>query len=152
MESNVHVDGFADDGFDRVRSVFVDNFTERDEVGAAVAVYFDGEPVVDLWGGVTIEDGEPNGPWERDTLVCMASVNKGLAAICAHRLVDQGELDYDEPVAHYWPEFAQAGKEDVTVRQLIGGWAALIFPDEVPDGKAFDWEAMVDGLAKQEPA
>lgn len=152
MASRVQVDGFAADEFDHVRAVFAENFTERDEVGAAVAVFLEGELVVDPWGGVTIKDGERNGPWERDTLVCMASVNKGLAAICAHRLADQGKLDYDEPVTHYWPEFAQAGKEDVTVRQLIGGWAALIYPDEVADGKAFDWEAMVDGLAKQEPA
>lgn len=150
--SDVSLDGFAHEDFDRVRSVFAENFTERGEVGAAVAVYVEGKPVVDLWGGVTIKDGERDGPWERDTLVCMASVNKGMAAICGYRLVDQGKLDYEKLVADYWPEFAQAGKEEVTVRQLIGGWAALIFPDEVPDGKAFDWKAMVDGLAKQEPA
>lgn len=146
------MDGFVDDEFDGVRAAFAENFTERDEVGAAVAVYLEGEPVVDLWGGVTIRDGERNEPWERDTLVCMFSVNKSVTALCAHCLADQGKLDYEKPVAHYWPEFAQAGKEDITVRQLISGLAALVFPDEVPDGKAFDWDAMIDGLAKTAPA
>ena len=152
MKTDVSIDGVVDEGFEGIRDVFVENFVERGEIGAAVAVWLDGEPVVDLWGGVTIRDGEPDGPWKRDTLVCMASVNKGLTAICGHRLVDQGKLDYDKPVAHYWPEFTQAGKEEVTVRQLIGGWAALIYPDEVPDGKAFEWATMVEGLARTEPA
>lgn len=146
------VEGFSDERFDGVRSVFMENFTERGEVGAAVAVYLDGEPVVDLWGGDTVRNGERAGPWERDTLVCMFSVNKSVTALCAHRLADQGKLDYDKPVAHYWPEFAQAGKEDVTVRQLMGGLAALVYPDGVPDGKAFDWDAMIDGLAETAPA
>lgn len=152
MAPDVDIDGFVHDDFARVQSTFAKNFTERDEVGSAVAVYLEGEPVVDLWGGVTVHDGERNGPWERDTLVCMFSVNKSMTAICAHRLADQGKLDYDKPVAHYWPEFAQAGKDGVTVRQLMGGLAALVYPDEVPDGRAFDWEAMVDGLAETAPA
>lgn len=152
MISDVGIDGFAREGFERVHDVFAANFAERGEVGAAVAVYLDGEPVVDLWGGATIRGGERNGPWERDTLVCMFSLNKTPVVLCAHRLADQGLLDYEERVAHYWPEFAQSGKEEVTVRQLIGGLAALVYPDEVPDGKALEWDAMIDGLARTAPA
>lgn len=152
MTGHVALDGFVDDRFEKVRDVFADNFAERGEVGAAVAVYVEGEPVVDLWGGATVRGGAPVGPWERDSLVCMFSVNKGVSSICGHRLADEGRLDYDKPVARYWPEFAQAGKQDITVRQLMGGLAALVYPDEVPDGRLFDWDAMVDGLARQAPA
>jgi CubicO group peptidase (beta-lactamase class C family) len=152
MPSVVGIEGFVHDEFDAVYGASARNFTERGELGAAVAVYVDGDPVVDLWGGVSIEDGGPSGPWDRDTLVCMFSVNKSVIALCAHLLADQGALEYDNPVAHYWPEFAQAGKQAMTVRQLLGGLGALVFPDQVPDGKVFDWEAVVEGLARQEPA
>lgn len=152
VASETGIDGFVHSAFDRVRSTFAENFVARGEVGAAVAVYVEGEAVVDLWGGVTVQDGERNGRWESDTLVCMFSVNKSVTALCGHRLADQGKLDYDRPVAHYWPEFAQAGKKEITVRQLMGGMAALVYPDEVPDGTGFDWDSMVDGLAKTAPA
>lgn len=146
------VDGTCEPGFEGVRSAFEENFNRREEVGASVAVYVDGHPVVDLWGGVTIHQGERSGPWERDTLTCLFSLGKTPVALSAHRLVDQGLLQYEERVAHYWPEFAQAGKQDVTVRQLMGGLASLPYPDGVEDGKALDWDGMVDGLARTPPA
>lgn len=146
------IDGLASDEFGGVREVFEGNFAEREEVGAAVAVYLEGKLVVDLWGGHKVKNGERSGPWERDTVVCMFSVNKTPVVVSAHRLADQGKLDYEKAVAHYWPEFAQAGKEEITVRQLMGGLAALVYPDGVPDGKGLDWEAMVNGLAKTAPA
>ncbi len=152
MNESPAVGGQTEPRFDRIREVFAENFATRGEIGASVAVFLDGEPVVDLWGGRVVQNGEAAGPWERDTIVGMMSVNKGVTAICGHRLVDQGLLDYEKPVAHYWPEFAQAGKERVTVGQVMGGLAALVFPDEVPDGKVFDWEAMVTGIAKQAPS
>jgi CubicO group peptidase (beta-lactamase class C family) len=146
------IDGTFDPRFAPLRAVMDDIFAKHGEVGAAVAVYLDGKPVVDLWGGRMVKNQKPAGPWQRDTIVRMMSVNKGVTAICAHRLADQGLLDYDKPVAFYWPEFAQAGKEAITVRHLMSGLAALIYPDEVPAGKAFDWDAMVTGLARQAPA
>ena len=153
MNSAAHaIDGHAEPRFDLVRMTFAENFATRGEIGAGVAIYLDGEPVVDLWGGRVVEDGKPGAAWQRDTLVGMMSVNKAVTAICAHRLADQGLLDYEKPVVYYWPEFAQAGKEAVTVRQVMGGLAALVFPDEVPAGKVFDWEAMIEGLSKQVPA
>lgn len=145
------IQGFAKAGFEHVREAFARNFAERQELGAAVAVYEDGRPVVDLWGGQTLKRAEPGGPWRQDTLVRMMSVNKGVTAICAHVLADRGLLDFDKPVAFYWPEFAQAGKQDITVHQLLSGLAAMVFPDAVPAGAAFDWDAMVTGLAAQAP-
>ena len=145
------VDGFCDPKFASVREAFVANLVQRGEIGGAVAIYIEGKPVVDLWGGQIVRDHKPAGPWQRDTIARMMSVNKGVTAICAHMLADRGLLDYEKPVAHYWPEFAQAGKGAITVRQLISGLAGLIYPDEVPAGKAFDWDEMVTGLAKQAP-
>jgi CubicO group peptidase (beta-lactamase class C family) len=146
------IEGFAAPAFARLKDVFARNFADRGEVGAAVAVYLDGEPVVDLWGGDIARHGRLAGPWQRDTLVRMMSVNKGVTAICAHMLADRGLLDFNRPVAFYWPEFAQAGKEKITVGQLVGGFAALVYPDAVPAGAAFDWKAMTEGLAAQAPA
>ncbi|HEY0920019.1 serine hydrolase domain-containing protein [Devosia sp.] len=143
--------GTCDSGFARVAEAFAENFAVRDEIGAAVAVYVDGEIAVDLWGGRVVRDQKPAEPWGRDTIVRMMSINKAVTAICAHRLADHGLLDYERRVADYWPEFAQAGKESITVRTLMAGRAGLVFPDAVPDGAAFDWPAMVDGLARQAP-
>lgn len=146
-----NIEGFAKPAFAKVKDTFAKNFAERGEVGAAVAVYLDGEPVVDLWGGRTAKGLDPDAPWQRDTLVRMMSVNKGVTAICAHMLADRGLLDFGRPVAFYWPEFAQAGKERITVGQLVSGMAAMVYPDAVPDGAAFDWNEMVKGLSAQAP-
>src|SRR5271167_2970652 len=113
----VEIQGHCDPRFERVRTAFAENFAQRNEYGAAVAVYIDGAPVLDLWGGHA--DRDRTRPWTRDTLVNLFSTTKGLTAICAHRLVDQGLLDLDAPVAVYWPEFAQAGKDHIRVRQLL---------------------------------
>ena len=145
------VHGECSPQFRRVRAAFIENFENRGEVGGAVAIYVDGELVVDLWGGQLVHDQRPVEPWQRHTIVRMMSVNKAMTAICAHRLVDQGLLDYDRRVADYWPEFAQAGKQGITVRMLLAALAGVIYPDGVPDGKVLDWTAMVDGLAKTKP-
>ena len=77
-----------------------------------MALTIDGKPVIDLWGGVV--DKDTMDPWQRDTIVTVYSTTKGMTAICAHRLVEQGMLDLNAPVAKYWPEFAQAGKAEGT--------------------------------------
>jgi CubicO group peptidase (beta-lactamase class C family) len=145
------VSGYCRADFERLRAVFEDNFAVRGEIGGAVAIYVDGECVVDLWGGRMVKDQTPAAPWQRDTIVRMMSINKCMTALCAHLLVDRGELDLDEPVARYWPEFAAAGKAAITVAQLMSGMAAIVYPDEVPSGQAFDWNVMVEGLARQAP-
>src|SRR4051812_32738370 len=118
------IEGECAAGFEPVAQAFADNFAGRGEVGAAVCVYRDGQRVVDLWGGYA--DPARGLPWRRDTVVCMMSVAKSVAAMCVHRLIEQGRLELDAPVARYWPGFAKAGKGGVTVRQLLGGLAGLI--------------------------
>src|SRR5512135_1541355 len=112
------IHGTCDRRFAPVRAAFERNFRERDEVGAALSIVVDGDPVVDLWGGFA--DQARTQPWERDTIVNVYSCTKGMAALCLHRLVAEGKVDVDAPVARYWPEFGQAGKERMPVRWLLG--------------------------------
>ena len=150
MVTKIEVSGQCDSRFSGVQEVFKENFALRNEVGASVALYLDGKPVIDLWGGSA--DGAGSRPWERDTLVNVYSTTKGMTAICAHRLVDQGRLDVDAPVAKYWPEFAQAGKSDLPVRYLLSHRAGLpAIKAPLPPEAMFDWTAMTAALAAQEP-
>ncbi len=144
------IDGECEPRFGAVKEAFADNFDVGGEVGAAVAVTLDGRPLVDLWGGHA--DRERTRRWDRDTIVNVYSTTKGLTAICAHRLVDQGKLDLDAPVAKYWPEFAQAGKLNLPVRYLLSHRAGLpavrapLSPQAV-----FDWNTMTRALAAETP-
>ena len=123
----------------------------RTDGGASIAVYHRGRLVVDLWGGVRSADEEP---WQRDTLAMCWSTTKGVTATCAHVLADRGELDYDERVATYWPEFAQNGKADITVRQVLSHSAGLHRFGTIIDhgSRILDWEHMADALARAKPA
>ncbi len=141
--------GDADPDFDTVRQAFIENFTSRGEVGAAVCVYKHGNKVVDLWGGY--RDAEKLRPWEQDSIVCMMSVGKGIAALAVHMLIDRGVLDLDKAVAHYWPAFAQADKAEITVKMLMGGLAGLIYAEHAADGSLLNWDVMVAALERQTP-
>ncbi|MGW3848627.1 serine hydrolase domain-containing protein [Streptomyces fagopyri] len=144
------VRGHCDARFTAVRAAFEENFRGRDELGAAVTVTLGGETVVDLWGGWA--DAGRARPWERETLVNVWSTSKGPTALCAHILADRGLLDFDVPVAAYWPEFAAAGKDGVLVRHLLShraGLAGLREPHTLE--QLCDWELTVGRLAAQEP-
>ncbi|MGW2237922.1 serine hydrolase domain-containing protein [Streptomyces sp. NPDC001759] len=142
--------GHCDARFEAVRTAFEENFRERGELGAAVTVTVGGEVVVDLWGGWA--DADRTRPWERETLVNVWSTSKGPTALCAHILADRGLLDFDAPVADYWPEFAAAGKEKVLVRHLLShrsGLSGLREPHSVE--QLYDWELTTRRLAATEP-
>ena len=150
MVTTVEVQGQCDSRFSGVEDAFRENFAARDEVGASAAVYAGGKLVVDLWGGYA--DAARSRPWERDTIVNVYSTTKGMTAICAHRLADQGKLDFDAPVAKYWPEFAQAAKGDIPVRYLLSHRAGLpAVSTPLPSEAMFDWARMTTELAAQEP-
>lgn len=153
MEASKPTDihGYVKQGFEGVREAFTRNFTRCGELGAACCVYVHGEKVVDLWGGVRNEaTGEP---WMEDTMVIVYSTTKGLAAMTLALAHSRGWLDYDERVCTYWPEFAQRGKETITVRQLLAHQAGLFAFDEPVDrGVVADLDRLALVLARQKPA
>jgi CubicO group peptidase (beta-lactamase class C family) len=138
-------------GFEEVEEVFKENFRERDELGAACAVYHRGKKVVDLWGGY--RDVGRRLPWQEDTLVMVYSTTKGLAGMTVAVAHSRGLLEFDEKVAKYWPEFAQRGKGQITVRQLLSHQAGLSGLDEPLDLKTIaDRDVLAAKIACQEPA
>lgn len=138
-------------GFEEVASEFEKNFAQRGEVGAACAVYHEGNKVVDLWGGY--RDREALAPWEEDTMVLVFSATKGISALTVALAQSRGMIDYDEKVATYWPEFAQNGKENIAVRQLLGHQAGLCAIDEPLNARVLaDLDAVASILARQRPA
>lgn len=146
----LEIHGHCDERFAAVRREFERNFAERGDVGAAVALTIDGEPVVDLWAG-WLDEGRTR-PWERDALINIYSVGKAMTAISLLRLVDEGKVDLDAPVATYWPEFAQAGKADLPVRYLLTHQAGLVAIEKpLAPGSFLDWDLMISELAAQAP-
>ncbi len=144
------IEGFAYPQFSSVERTFHRQI-ERTSGGAAVAVYWRGELVVDLWGGSRTGTGDP---WERDTLAMCMSTTKGVTATALHILADRDLVHYDTPVAHYWPEFAQNGKGAITVRHVLSHSAGLHRLSTVVDDPRdlLDWEHVVNALACAEPA
>ena len=137
--------------FDAVRQAFAENFTRRHELGGACCAYRHDDQVVDLWGG--IRNKQTGEPWEQDTMVLVYSATKGLAAMTLAIAHSRGWLDYEERVCTYWPEFAQRGKERITVRQLLAHQAGLFAFDEPVDRSVVaNLELLAIVLARQTPA
>jgi CubicO group peptidase (beta-lactamase class C family) len=149
--TNDPVHGYVSHGFERVRATFAENFDRRGELGGACCAYQRGEKVVDIWGG--IRNKQTGEPWEGRTMVIVYSATKGLAAMTLAIAHSRGWLDYDERVCAYWPEFAQEGKAQVTVRQLLAHQAGLYALD-VPLTRDLvaDLDRLADVLARQRPA
>jgi CubicO group peptidase (beta-lactamase class C family) len=136
--------------YQRVREAFAETFRTGEEIGAAVSVTVDGETVVDLWAGYA--DPARTRPWTRETIVHLYSVTKGMTALCVHRLLERGALGLDEPVARYWPEFAQAGKGGIPVRWLLAHRAGLpALREWLPPASLYDWGATCAALAAAAP-
>jgi CubicO group peptidase (beta-lactamase class C family) len=145
------VHGSVAPGFEAVREEFARNFAERDELGGACAVFLRGEPVVDLWGGV--RNKQTGERWEQDTLVPVFSSTKGMASMGVAVAHSRGLFNYDERVATYWPEFAQNGKADVTVRQLLSHQAGVCAIDEkLGLDTLADPDRVAAAIARQKPA
>ncbi len=149
--ADVNIQGRVSRGFEAVRKAFVENFARRRELGGACCVYHRGEKVVDLWGGV--RNKQAGEPWQQDTMVLIWSATKGLAAMTLALAHSQGWLDYEQRVCTYWPEFAQHGKEKITVRQLLAHQAGLFaFDEPVDKNTVADLDRLAVVLARQKPA
>lgn len=145
------IHGHVSRGFEAVREVFAENFVRRGELGGACCAFVRGEKVLDLWGG--IRNKRTGEPWEQDTMVVVHSATKGLAAMTLAIAHSRGWLDYEQPVCAYWPEFAQNGKERITVRQLLAHQAGLFAFDERVDRIVVaDLDRLAGALARQKPA
>ena len=144
------VHGVADDKFAAVREQFEKNLSDGTDIGASFCVTRDGETVIDLWGGWA--DEERTRPWEKDTIVNVYSTTKTMTALTALWLADQGKLDFDAPVAEYWPEFAANGKDAIKVSHLmshsagLSGWTAPMEKEDL-----YDWDKATSLLAAQAP-
>lgn len=144
------VQGYFDPRFESVRAIFAEQQRDEQARGSALCVTVGGETVLDLWQGVVDKDNQQ--VWEQDTLVNVFSCTKPLGAVALLQQVEAGRLDLDEPVAKVWPEFAQAGKEAVTARQILSHRSGLsgISKTLAPEA-LFDWDAMAAALAAQQP-
>jgi CubicO group peptidase (beta-lactamase class C family) len=150
MQSELKIEGTCEARFAPVRDRFAENFSTFGETGAALALTLEGRPVLDIWAGHA--DAERTRPWKPDTIANVFSTTKGMTALCAHRLADQGKLDLDAPVARYWPEFARGGKAQLPVRYLLSHQAGLAAVRKPLALEAFyDWETMTKALAEETP-
>jgi CubicO group peptidase (beta-lactamase class C family) len=144
------IHGFTHDGFEGVRKAFEENFTNGSDVGASFCATKNGETVVDLWGGFA--DPARTRPWVKDTIINVYSTTKTMTALIALLLADRGQLDFDAPVARYWPEFAANGKERIKVSHLMSHSAGLSgWKEKITTSDLYDWEKVTALLAAQAP-
>ncbi|XP_014771999.1 beta-lactamase domain-containing protein 2 [Octopus bimaculoides] len=143
------IDGFVDPRFKQVEDAFRQNVNNELELGGTFAAYYKGELVVDLWGGYANTES----PWRNDTLGTIFSVSKGVAAILVAKFVEKGYIDYNQKVSHYWPEFAQNGKESITVGMLVSHQSGIIgFDDQLQFSlMSSDYDRFLSILAAQKP-
>jgi len=151
VTTHAPIHGNVAPGFETVQTEFARNFTERGELGAACTIYYRGDKVVDLWGGY--RDPQKKLPWQEDTLVLVFSSTKGLAGLTMALAHSRGLFEYDAPIASYWPEFAQNGKEHITVRQLLAHEAGISSIDEpLPPAVLANPDVLATILARAKPA
>jgi CubicO group peptidase (beta-lactamase class C family) len=144
------VSGYCDEKFNNVREILAENLSSGTDLGASFALTVDGEMVIDLWGGYL--DEEKTRPWQEDSIVNVYSTTKTMSFLCALVLADRGQLDFDENVSSYWPEFAANGKENVKVWHIMDHAAGLSGMDvQVSTQDLYDWNKMTGLLAEQAP-
>lgn len=144
------ISGIVDVGFGPVLDAFADNYRHRNDLGSGCSVVVGGRHVVEIWGGLA--DARSGRPWERDTAAVIFSCSKGMLAVCCYLLAQDGRLDLDTPVAHYWPEFAQNGKERITVRDALCHRAGVHALDrDLTRAEVIAWSPVVAAIEAQRP-
>ncbi len=150
LATDVDIRGSCTSDFLGVRDAFERNFTLCGEVGAAVAVWVDGDLVVNLWGGWA--NAALTRPWRETTITTVLSGTKGLTSTCLHQLADRGEVELQAPVARYWPEFGQAGKQDITLAMVLSHRSGAIGPRQPMSWQQVtDWDFACEQIAAAEP-
>ncbi len=150
FESSVVIKGSCHEDFQEVAEIFAENFDKYEEIGSSLCVVIDGETTVDIWAGYKNEQGTDE--WDENTLSVAFSSTKAALALCAHLLIDRGELNTKEKVTKYWPEYGKKGKEVTTVEMILNHSAGLpALRTQVQEGGFFDWDYMVKLLENEEP-
>ncbi len=150
FDSTVPIKGSCHEDFQEVAETFAKNFDKYQEIGSSVCVVVDGEITVDLWAGH--KNNERTNEWDENTLSVAFSSTKAALALCAHILIDRGQLNTKEKVTKYWPEYGKKGKEDTTVEMILNHSAGLpALKTQVKEGGFFDWDYMVELLENEEP-
>tara|TARA_A100001015_G_scaffold263_1_gene366 strand:- start:1687 stop:2886 length:1200 start_codon:yes stop_codon:yes gene_type:complete len=150
FESSVVIKGSCHEDFQEVAEIFAENFDKYEEIGSSLCVVIDGETTVDMWAGYKNEQGTDE--WDENTLSVAFSSTKAALALCAHLLIDRGELNTKEKVTKYWPEYGKKGKEVTTVEMILNHSAGLpALRTQVQEGGFFDWDYMVKLLENEEP-
>ncbi|SEJ86694.1 CubicO group peptidase, beta-lactamase class C family [Pseudomonas linyingensis] len=146
----MHIHGYFDLQFEAVKEAFAELFNDPQERGAALCIQVGGETVVDLWAGMADKDGLE--PWHTDTILNLYSCTKAFTAAAALQLVGEGKLELDAPVTRLWPEFGAAGKQHITLRQLLSHRAGLpAIRQPLPPEALYDWDTMTAALAAEQP-
>jgi CubicO group peptidase (beta-lactamase class C family) len=148
-DTPLHIAGYCEPEFALVKQAFTENLKQRGELGASVSVMHKAKMVVDLWAGY--QDLAQTKPWKQDSLVCVMSVSKGIASLCILALADQNKIKLDNPIADYWPEFAQAGKENITIRCLLAQLAGIPVADTAPENSLFQLDLLAKAFEVQKP-
>ncbi len=150
FKSSVPIKGNCHEDFQEVAEIFAQNFEKYEEIGSSICVIVDGEITVNLWAGHKNE--KRTDEWDENTLSIAFSSTKAALALCAHLLIDQGELNTKEKVTKYWPEYGKKGKDETTVEMILNHSAGLpALRTQVEEGGFFDWEYMVELLENEEP-
>ena len=145
----MEIHGECDPQFKIVKETFEKLYQEDREIGSCFAVYKDGNPLVDLWGG--FQDKDKTKPWQKDNLITVYSTTKGVAAFCIALAMEKGLLKYEEKVSTYWPEFASNGKEDITVGMLMSHQAGICSPETRNVDDYYNQNLMAEKLAGMTP-
>ena len=150
FQSSLPIKGYCHEDFQEVAETFTQNFEKYEEIGSSLCVVVDGEIAVDLWAGH--KNKERTNEWSEKTLSVAFSSTKAALALCAHLLIDRGELNSKAKVSDYWPEYAQKGKEETTVEMILNHSAGLpALKTQVKDGGFLDWDYMTTLLQEEEP-
>jgi CubicO group peptidase (beta-lactamase class C family) len=150
LDDGQRIRGVVEEGFGRVMDAFVANFTERRDLGAGCTVYQGGRIVVDVWGGLA--DARNGRPWDRDTAAVIFSCSKGVLAVCAYLLAQEGRLELDAPIARYWPAFGEQGKAAITIRQAMSHRAGVPCLDvDLTKGEVIAWDPVIHAIEQQRP-
>lgn len=146
----ISVKGLCDPKFAEIQTQFERNFSDRGESGASVCLSVNGETMVDLWGGVA--NRETGALWERDTVSIVFSCTKAATALCAHILIDRGQLDLNALVTDYWPDYGKHGKHNTTVAMMLNHESGVpAFREPIKPGGYFDWDYMISRLENEAP-